>query len=163
MHSLALLVALTLSAPPAAAPAAPSVDNTAVFERLKKLEGSWKTDAKDGPVQYVMLRLVAGGSAVLETVTAADRTTVTSVTVYAFEGTELIATIHGPGGMSRLKVKDADPGTLKFDGSSKDARVAAVALVIKDSKLREEFTTRESGRDVKKSIDLLREYVDTLK
>jgi hypothetical protein len=42
-------------------------------------------------------------------------------------------------------------------------RVAALALVVKQSKLRQEFTTRESGRDVKKSLDLLSEYVDTLK
>ena len=165
MHSLALVVALLVSAPPAAsAPPPPSsVDGNAAFERLKKLEGSWKTDAKDGPVQYVMIRLVAGGTAVLETTTAADRTQVASMTVYSCEGPELVATHHGSGGTSKLKVKESDAGSLKFDGSPKDARVAAFALVMKESKLRQEFTTRESGREVKKSIDLLREYVDTLK
>ncbi len=162
MYSLALVVALVVSAPPAAAPA-PTVDGNAAFERIKKLEGSWKTDAKDGPVQYVALRLVANGTAVLETTTAADRTSVTSVTVYSFEGSELIATHHGAGGASKLKLAGADAAAIKFDGSPRDARVAAIALVSKDSKLRQEFTTRESGREVKKSIDLLREYVDTLK
>jgi hypothetical protein len=156
MHSLGLLIALTLSAPPA-------LDTNAAFERLKKMEGSWKTDAKDGPVQYVTLRIVAGGTAVLETNTAADRTTVTSATIYSFEGTKLVATHHGSGGTSRLELSGADPAQLKFDSVGKDMRVSALALVVKQSKLRQEFTTRESGRDVKKSLDLLSEYVDTLK
>lgn len=162
MHSLAFLFALSLAAPPAAAPA-PSVDANAAFERLKKLEGSWKTDAKDGPVQYVALRLIAAGTAVLETNTAADRTTVTSVTVYSFEGSKLIATHYGSGGTSKLELSGADAAALKFDGSSRDARVGGLWLVVKQNKLREEWTMRESGRDVKKAIELLSEYVDTLK
>lgn len=162
MHSLAFLIALSLAAPPAAAPA-PAVDANAAFERLKKLEGSWKTDAKDGPVQYVALRLVGAGTAVLETNTAADRTTVTSATVYSFEGTKLIATHHGSGGTSRLELSGSDPASLKFEGSAKDARVAGLVLVVKQNKLRQEFATREGGREVKKALDLLSEYVDTLK
>lgn len=157
MHSLALLVALSLSAAP---------DTNSAFERLKKLEGSWKTDAKDGPVQYVTLRVVANGTAVLETTTAADRTTVTSATIYSFEGTRLIATHHGAGGTSRLELSGADPAMLKFDANAKDAkdaRVSMLALVVKQNKLRQELTTRESGREVKKGLDLLSEYVDTLK
>lgn len=156
MNSLGFLIALSLAAPPA-------LDTNAAFERLKKMEGSWKTDAKDGPVQYVTLRLVAAGTAVLETTTAADRTTIVSATIYSFEGSKLVATHHGSGGTSRLELSGADPAQLKFDSSAKDVRVAALALVVKQSKLRQEFTTRESGRDVKKSLDLLSEYVDTLK
>jgi|APLak6261679142_1056127.scaffolds.fasta_scaffold00010_110 hypothetical protein len=163
MHSLALLVSILVSAPPASPAPTSAVDHSAAFEKLKKLEGSWKSDAKDGPVQYVMIRLVAGGSAVLETTTGADRTSVTSVTLYSFEGTELLATIHNTGGASRLKVKDLAGDALRFEGSAKDARVAAFGLVVKDSKLRQELTLREGGREVKKSLDLLREYVDTLK
>lgn len=159
MHSLAFLVALSIAAPPAA----PAVDGNAAFERLKKLEGSWKTDAKDGPVQYVTLRLVGAGTSVLETNTAADRTTVTSATIYSFEGTRLVATHHGSGGTSRLELSGSDATTLKFEGSTKDARVAALVLTVKQNKLRQEFTTREGGRDVKKTLDLLSEYVDTLK
>ncbi|MDP2269617.1 MAG: hypothetical protein Q8N23_10370 [Archangium sp.] len=161
MHSLIFLIALSLAAAPPVA--APSVDANAAFERLKKMEGSWKTDAKDGPLQFVTLRLVASGTAVLETTTAADRTTITSATIYSFEGSKLIATHHGGGGTSRLELTGADPLAIKFDGTGKDARVAALSLVVKQSKLRQEFTTRESGRDVKKSLDLLSEYVDTLK
>lgn len=161
MNSLGLLLAISLAAPPAAPAAA--LDANQAFERLKKMEGSWKTDAKDGPVQYVTLRLIAGGSAVLETTTAADRTTVTSATIYSWEGTKLIATHHGGGGTSRLELSGMDPSQLKFDALAKDVRVAALALVVKQSKLRQEYTTRESGREQKKSLDLLSEYVDTLK
>lgn len=160
MHALPLALAMLVSAPPAPAPV---TDSNALFERLKKLEGSWKTDGKDGPVQYVTIRLVANGTSVLETTTAADRTALTSVTVYAFEGSELFATNHGAGGGSKLKASAGAGESLKFDGSAKDARVASLALLVKDNKLRQEWTTRENGREVKKSLDLLREYVDTLK
>ncbi|MGV3622577.1 MAG: hypothetical protein ACO1OB_17290 [Archangium sp.] len=153
MHALALLAALAVAAP---------TDGSAAFERLKKLEGSWKTDAKDGPVQYVLLRVV-GGNAVLETTTGPDRTTVISATVYSLEGTELTASNHGVGGASRLKVKDADQTGVRFDGSAKEARVAGISLITKDNKLMLEQTVREGGKEVKKSLTLLREYVDTLK
>lgn len=152
MPSLSLLVALCLAAPPT------SPDTSAAFERLKQLEGGWKTDPKAGPVQYVALRLVADGTAVLETNTAADRTTIASVTLYAVEGGELIATHHGPGGASRLKLIAADAGSLKFEGG-KEARVTGLTLLIKDNKLRQEW----HGREARKPLDLLREYVDTLK
>lgn len=154
MHALALLAALAVAAP---------ADGSAAFERLKKLEGSWKTDVKDGPLQYVMVRIIAGGTAVLETTTGADRTNVTSVTVYSLEGADLLATSHGAGGASRLKLKDADQVAVRFDGSAKEARIATLALTTKDNKLALEQTVREGGREVKKSLTLLREYVDTLK
>jgi len=163
MNGLALALALVVSAPPAAPAPAATLDGAAAFERVKKLEGSWKTDGKDGAVQYVAIRLVANGSAVLETTTAADRTSVTSVTVYALEGTELVATNHSAGGQSKLKASTNAGDTLKFDGLTKDAKVSGLHFVIKESKLRQEWQVREGGKDVKKAIDLLREYVDTLK
>lgn len=166
MHGLALALALVVSAPPAApapAPAAtPAVDGKAALENVKKLEGSWKTDGKDGPVQYVAMRLVANGSSVLETVTAADRTTVTQVTIYSLEGNELVALNFGAGGQSRLKATGTAGESVKFEGS-KDARVSGLNLLTKDSKLRQEWLVREGGRDAKKTVELLREYVDTLK
>lgn len=168
MHSLAFLVALSLAAPPSKAPPPPAapaagVDGNTAYERLKKLEGSWKTDAKDGPVQYVTLRLVGAGTALLETTTGPDRTAVTSAVIYSFEGTRLVATHHGSGGTSRLEVSGSDASTIKFDGSPHDARVAALVLTVKENKLRQEWTTREGGHEVKKSLDLLREFIDTLK
>lgn len=162
MHSLAFLVALSLTAPPSAA-AAPVVDGNAAFERLKKLEGSWKTDAKDGPVQYVTLRLVGAGTAVLETTTGPDRTALISAVIYSFEGTRLVATHHGSGGTSRLELVGSDASVIKFDGSPREARVAGLVLTVKENKLRQDWTTRESGREVKKSLELLREFIDTLK
>lgn len=159
MHTLALVLALSLSAPPAA----PAADGNAAYERLKKLEGSWKTDGKDGPVQFVTLRFVGAGSSILETTTGADRGSISAATVYSFEGTRLVVTHYGAGGTSRLDLAGANDSTLKFDGASKDARVAGLVLTVKDNKLTQEWTVREGGREVKKTVSLLREYVDTLK
>lgn len=162
MHSLALVLAIALSAPPAA-PAAAAPDSNGAYEKLKALEGSWKTDGKSGPVQYVTLRFVGAGTSLLETSTGADRGTVSAAAVYSFEGTKLVLTHYGAGGTSKLDlVSSADPTVIKFDGA-KDARVAGLVLTIKDNKLKQEWTVREGGRDVKKSVELLREYVDTLK
>lgn len=140
MHALSLMVALSLAAAP---------DGNAAYEKLKTLEGSWKTGSKDAPV-FVTLRLVAGGSAVMETTTDAGRSNTTSITVYAIENGELVATRHDASGASRFKFKDAADGAIHFvDGAR------ALSLTIKESKLK-----LETG---KQSLDLLREYVDTLK
>jgi hypothetical protein len=140
-------------------PVATAVSSEA-FERVKQLEGLWKTDGKDGPVQYVAIRVVAGGSAVLETISTSDRMAVTAVTVYSFEGTELYANHHGPSGLSKLKVKEGP--TLRFEGP-KDSRLVSLSLSTEGARFREEWVTRESGREVRRSVELLREYVDTLK
>lgn len=160
MHPFALVVALTLAAPPVA----PAADGHAAFEKLKKLEGSWKTEAKDGPVQYVTLRFIGAGISMLETSTGADRATVNAAVVYTFEGTRFVVVHYGGGGTSRLElVPSSDPNALKFESAGRDSRVAALSLLLKDNKLRQEWTTRESGREVKKALELQREYLDTLK
>ncbi len=139
MAALSLLVALSLSAP----------DGAAVFEKLKGLEGAWKTAAKDGNPRYVTVRLVGGGTAVLETTTGSDRTRVTSVTLYA-----LVATRHDAAGGARLKVKDAEGGTVRFTDGSR-----TLTLSLKSDKL----TVDLAGKDGRQSVELLREYLDTLK
>ena len=161
MSALALSLALALAAPPAPASAA-TVDGAAAFERVKKLEGSWKSDAKEAN-QYVMVRLVAGGMAVLETVTGPDRTNVTQMTVYALEGQELVATHYGAGGATRLKVKSADAQQLVFEPLTKEPKVLGLALSLAEGKLKQDWAVKEGYREVKKSVALLREYVDTLK
>lgn len=163
MHTVALIAALVLAAPPASAPAA-APDGTAGFEKLKKLEGSWKTDAKAGPAQYVTLRFIGAGISLLETSTGADRSTVNAAAVYTFEGQKLVVMHYGGGGTSRLELTaGGDANTVKFEGTSKDARVAALTLTLKDTKLVQEWTVREGGREVKKTLELQREYLDTLK
>ena len=141
MHALSLLVALSLSAGP---------DGNATFEKLKTLEGSWKTGSKEAP-QFVSFRLVGGGTAVMETTTdTTNRSNMAAVTVYAIEGGELVATRHDASGATRFKFKDADATAIRFVDGAK-----SLSLTIKESKLKV-----ETG---KQSLDLLREYVDTLK
>lgn len=165
MHTVALIAALALAAPPAAAPApGPAPDGIAGFEKLKKFEGSWKSDAKAGPVQYVTLRFIGAGISVLETSSGADRSTVNTAAVYTFEGPKLVVMHYGSGGTSRLELSPGgDANTVKFDGTSRDARVSGLTLTLKDNKLVQEWTVREGGRDVKKTLELQREYLDTLK
>lgn len=141
MSALSVLVALAVSAGP---------DGSATFEKLKTLEGSWKTGSKEAP-QFVTFRLVGGGAAVMETTTdTTNRANMAAVTVYAIEGGELVATRHDAGGATRFKLKDTADGSIRFvDGAR------ALSLTIKESKLK-----IETG---KQSLDLLREYLDTLK
>lgn len=153
---LALLVMLCVSAPSTA-------DANAAFERLGKLEGVWKTDPKEGPVQYVTLRLVAGGAAVLETTSSAEKTSLTGVTVFAFEGTELIAMRHGSGGSARLRLAQVDGASLRFESTLKTARIAGLLLTLNAGKLKQEWSTREAGREAKKGFEMTREYLDVLK
>lgn len=166
----ALLAALAVSL--AAPPAVPPVDGAPAYEKLKKLEGNWKA-GKDKDARFLSLRVVAGGAAVLETVFAADRTTVLSASIYALDGGELFVTHYGAGGAQpKLKAKALDGGTLRFElvsvGNVKDAKsathAAALSLVMKDGDtLTQEWLQRAAGRDTKVSIDYTREYVDTLK
>lgn len=164
MSTLALALAVSLASPPAATAAATAgtIDGSAAFDRVKKLEGSWKTDAKEA-AQYVTVRLVAGGTAVLETVTGADRTNVTSMTVYALEGGELVATHYGTTGATRLRVKAVDGQNVVFEPNSKEPKVLGLTLAVAEGKLKQDWAVREGYREVKKSVALLREYVDTLK
>lgn len=171
MDPLALIAALLLAAPPAPAPApAPApvpaavADGAAGFEKLKRLEGSWKTDAKAGPVQYVTLRFIGAGISLLETSTGADRGTVNAAAVYTFEGPRLVVMHYGGGGTSRLELAaGGDANTIKFEGASRDARVAGLVMTLKDTRLVQEWMVREGGREVKKTLELQREYLDTLK
>jgi hypothetical protein len=157
---LAVALALSLAAPPAAA--AP-LDIAAAYERLKALEGSWKTDARDGDVRFVRVRVVGGGAAVLETTTEADRTAVTSMTVYAREGNELAVTHYSAAGVTRLKLRAADATSLTLDAAQKDGKLLGLSLGISEKELIQEWTVRELGRETKQRVKLLREFVDTLK
>lgn len=162
MLTVALALALAVPPAPAASPSSP-VDAAAAYERVKALEGSWKSDAKDGPVQYVMVRVVGGGSAVLETTTGADRTAVASMTVYALEGGELVVTHYGAHGVTRLKPRALDALALKLEAPVRDGRVTGLTLGFSAKELTQDWGVREAGRETRRQVKLLREYVDTLK
>lgn len=151
MTPLLLAVGLALSAPPAA----PSADGSALFEKLKGLEGNWKAGEKDA-TRFISLRVISSGTAVLEMVTGADRTKVLSAAVYHLEGGKLVLVHYGAGGAPRLEAKAT--GKLEFEG--KGGSVSAVSLTPKgDDRLVHE-TVSATG---KATLELTREYVDTLK
>lgn len=146
----ALLLSLLIAATPA--PASP-VDAKATFERLKKLEGAWKS--KDA--QFLTLRVVANGAALIETVTVGPEKTLMSVTVYRLDGAELVATYDGDAHLVFKLAPGTSAGQLTFTDK---AGSAALTLSTKDA----DSLEREVGMQGKKSAGkFTREYVDTLK
>jgi hypothetical protein len=148
MSPLLVAVGLLVSAPPAS-------DGAAQFEKLKALEGNWKAGERDA-ARFVSLRVISNSTAVLEMVTGADRTKVLSASVYFVDGGKLVLAHYGAGGAPRLEAK---PGAkLEFEG--KGGAVTSVTLTPKgDDKLVHD-TVSAAG---KTTLELSREYVDTLK
>lgn len=147
MSALIVAFGLLLGAPPADSA-------TATFDKLKALEGNWKTSDKEP--KFVSLRVISNATAVLEMVTGADRTKVVSAAVYYLEGGKLVLAHYGAAGAPKLEVRAG--GKLEFEG--KGGAVTSVTLTAKgDDKLTHE-TVSSAG---KVSLELTREYVDTLK
>ena len=154
MTALAFALAVALSGAPASA-----VNGKTAFEQLKKLEGNWKTGEKDAQ-NFITFRVVAGGAAVLETVTGADRSTITEMTTFHLDGGELVVTHFSAGNATALKVAGSAPRALKLEAAKKGG-AQSLAFLQKDA----DNLTREwspGGKD-KTSLELKREYVDTLK
>jgi hypothetical protein len=143
--TFALVTALLFANPtPADKPATDKgPDAAAAFERLKKLEGNWRS--KDG--QVLALRVVQG-QAVVEQLTQAGK--LVSVTVYRLEGGELLATVDADS-HGALKLTTATAQALKFDGHA-----AGLTLTTPNADLLK--------RELKAgAVEFSREYVDTLK
>jgi hypothetical protein len=151
----ALLLGLLLAGPLAA------LDGTAAFERLKKLEGNWRS--KDG--QTVSLRAIGAGDAVLETVGLGSEKSLSAVAVYRLEGSELVV-LHDGEGHAALRFLPTSADALRFEIRPDPARVGlvSVTLSVKDvDTLRRTVVTRAQGKDTARSTDYTREYLDTLK
>ncbi len=141
---LLLSLALLAASP---APASPSVDAGPAFERLKKLEGNWKS--KD---LWVSFRVITGGAALVETVTAGADKSLVSVTVFRVESGELVATVDADTHQA-LKATTVSGSGMHFEGKG-----VALTFGMKDAdNLHRESSTRAAKGD------FTREYVDTLK
>lgn len=147
MLLLPLVTSLFLAAGP--------VDGAAALQKLKSLEGTWKSDAKSGASQFASWRALAGASAVLETVSFQDKTKLDVVIVYALEAGELTATVYEGPEVSRLKLTSASETQLQFSAG----KVPTLTLSLADARLKSQWTVK----DQKRSLEVLREYVDTLK
>lgn len=148
MSPLLVTAALCLAAPPAS-------DATPAFEALKALEGNWKTQDKDAP-KFVSYRVISNATAVLEMVTGADRQKVSSAAMYHLDGGKLIVTHYGPGGASRLEARGS--GKLEFE-----AKGGAVTSIVLTTKGDDKLTHTLAGASGKATLELTREYVDSLK
>lgn len=165
MTALLAAVTLFLAAPPA--PAA-KLDGRAAFEQLKKLEGNWKAEKE---ATYLSLRVVASGSAVLETMTGADRTKIVMTSIYSLDGNELVMTHYsGQGNQPTMKLKTVAPN-LRFEAvrvanlaDPKASHMSAVTFVLKDAdNLTQEWDSSKAGAVLKIVFPFIREYANTLK
>jgi hypothetical protein len=151
------LIPLLLSALLAAAPSKPATgEGPAAFERLKKLSGAWR--AKDS--QTLTLRLVAGGSAVLETRSAGPEQTLGAVTVYRLEGGELVAVRDGAR-HSELRLASASGEQLVFVDKA-GGTTLTLSTASSDS-LQVALVFRSDAGEAGGGGTFVREYVDTLK
>lgn len=169
--TLALIAALLCGAPapaPAPAPVPAKLDGRAAFEQLKKLEGNWKAEKE---ATYLSLRVVASGSAVLETMTGADRTAIVMTSVYSLDGNELVLTHYcGQGNQPYMKLKAAAPN-LRFEAvrvtnltDPKASHMSAVTFIMKDAdNLTQEWDNSKAGTVSKVVFPFIREYANTLK
>lgn len=165
MKSLVAMAALLVAAPPPAAGV--KLDGKAAFEQLKKLEGNWLAEKEK---TYLQLRVVANGSAVLETMTGDDRTKILSTSVYSVDGAELVMIHYGSqGNQPSMKLKAVTPH-LRFEAvkvanlDPKAGHMSAVAFVVKDADtMTQEWDVTKGGAVTKTAFALKREYANTLK
>lgn len=147
----ALLVAALLMAPPG---------SVATFERLKSLQGNWRSS--DGRVLSV--RLTASGGAVVASLAGADKS-LTSVTVFRLDGDELVG-LHDGLSHALFRPIVATERLIKLAARPEGPRphVVAIAYALKSpDSLTLTITTRTAGRDADEAIDFEREYLETLK
>ncbi len=165
MNPLLVVAALCIAGAP---PAAAKLDGRAAFEQLKKLEGNWKAEKE---ATFLQLRVVCSGSAVLETMTGADRTQIVMTSVYSLDGNELVMTHYsGEGNAPVMKLKAAAPH-LRFEMTKvtnltdpKAAHMAGVTFVVKDAdNLTQEWDSAKAGSVTKIVFPFIREYANTLK
>lgn len=165
MTRLLSLTLLTLAGGALAGPA----DGASLLGRVKKLEGTWKSERADGST-YAAFKLVGDGDAVLLTLTDADRTKVRAATVFFLDGGELYASqVGGPTPMLRLKAR-LDGEAVRFDWQGKDpkdpkpAGVVALSLQMKGADMVAHGTVVSDGaKDSTALVVLSREAMDVLR
>jgi hypothetical protein len=118
MRPRTLFIALlffSMAAAPNGHASGKSNDSAAAFERLKTLAGEWESTG-DGEHARLSYELVAGGTAVLERETAANRPAM--LTLYHLDGERLLLTHYCmAGNQPRMQARsyDASTGALAFE------------------------------------------------
>ena len=110
---LALLTGVTARANKG--PADPTSDADAAFARLKTLAGEWTADSDAGQ-ERLSYELMAGGTALVERETAANRPAM--MTLHHRDGDRLLLTHYCmAGNQPRMQARSYDPGTgeLRFE------------------------------------------------
>lgn len=109
-------LALVLAAPAPAtetkaatkAATATTIDAAATFERLKGLEGTWRSERPDGQVATSVYTVTAGGNALQESYSRQGRDDYDMLTVYYLEGDRLVLTHYCAAGNRPTMVATLD-------------------------------------------------------
>ena len=153
-HLLVPVLALGLSLSGASAATTQGVDARTAFARLKSLSGDWTGSKMMGHRMNVDYRVIAGGSAVLET--CFPGTPMEMVTVYYVKGNDLILSHYcmlGNQPRMKLNTKKSTPDTLVFDfaggdniGSTKSHMHSATLKFVGRNRLESTGTLKERGK-----------------
>lgn len=114
MRQLRWVVILSLLASPAIAgkPGAAAPSKSAAFEKLKSLVGTWKEAGPGGEGFTTRFELVAGGTAIMETLTEPGGSTM--VTLYHADGGKVLLTHYCDMGDQPRMRGDLEADSIRF-------------------------------------------------
>ena len=149
------LLGLTVAMGPAWAGDGEGVEAKVAFDRLKKLEGEWKAEAKGHPTVKVIYKVTAAGSTLMET--QFPGTGHEMVTMYHLDGKDLKVTHYcAAGNQPRmkldLKASKPDHLTFVFDGGTnldvtKDHHIHGLQIkFLEDGKVESEWEGYMDGK-----------------
>ncbi len=149
------LLGLMVGIGPALAGDEEGVEAKAVFDRLKKMEGEWKVEAKGHPSTKVIYKVTAAGSTLMESQHVG--TGHEMITMYHLDGKDLKVTHYcAAGNQPRLKLdlKASKPDylTFVFDGGTnldpaKDMHIHGLRIkFLEDNKIESEWEAYMDGK-----------------
>jgi hypothetical protein len=149
------LLCLMVGIGPALAGDEAGVEAKTAFDRLKKLEGEWKSEAKGHPSGKVIYKVTAAGTTLMET--QFPGTGHEMVTMYHLDGKDLKMTHYCAAGNQphlKLDLKASKPDylTFVFDGGtnldvSKDMHIHGLRIkFLDDGKVESEWEAYMDGK-----------------
>ncbi|HET9225022.1 MAG TPA: hypothetical protein VFR31_00020 [Thermoanaerobaculia bacterium] len=156
MLAVALAAVLSLSSLQAQQPESPAAS---WLKRLKSLEGEWKGTTPAGKPVKLSYKSIAGGSAVMEVFSFADKPdSISMYTIYHLDGEQLMLThycVSNNQPRMRAELPGSDPNVVRFafvDATNLPKPEAghmnrAMLKVIDENHIANEWTYKKDGKD----------------
>lgn len=149
-----------------ASSAQPQSQAAAGFEKLKSLAGAWQGAGTDGKMRTATYQLLAGGTAVMETLLPEDEPSM--ITVYYIDGDRLMMThFCSAGNQPRMRAAVAAGEIQKLDFVFLDAtnlpkptagHIHRLRLAFQDQHhLAQTWTWREDGKEISDTLSFIRQ------